>query len=152
MAKKVVSVETFSIVSNKTGEVIANQAMFMGNNPYVEKGWRKMFVGFLSDVVANEKIAGKAIRLLLWMIGELRFNSLEVYMNERIVSEELGITPRTYYNWIKTLIEEGLIEKVDTNLYRLVPYTAVNGYTHKAVANDSKKRTKSKRKEKTTTE
>ncbi len=148
MAKKVVSVETFSIVSNKTGEVIADQAMFMGNNPYVEKGWRKMFVGFLSDIVINEKIAGKAIRLLLWMIGELRFNSLEVYMSERIVCEELGIKRITYYRWVKALIEEGLIEKVDTNLYRLVPYTAVNGYTHKAVANDSKKRSKHKKAEK----
>ena len=152
MAKKVVSVETFSIVSNKTGEVIADQAMFMGNNPYVEKGWRKMFVGFLSDIVINEKIAGKAIRLLLWMIGELRFNSLEVYMSERIVCEELGIKRITYYRWVKALIEEGLIEKVDTNLYRLVPYTAVNGHTHKAVANDTKKRSKHKKAEKMTNE
>jgi len=152
MAKKVVSVETFSIVSNKTGEVIADQAMFMGNNPYVEKGWRKMFVGFLSDIVINEKIAGKAIRLLLWMIGELRFNSLEVYMSERIVCEELGIKRITYYRWVKALIEEGLIEKVDTNLYRLVPYTAVNGHTHKAIANDTKKRSKHKKAEKMSNE
>ena len=73
-------------------------------------------------------------------------------MSERIVSEELGITPRTYYNWVKALIEEGLIEKVDTNLYRLVPYTAVNGHTHKAIANDTKKRSKHKKAEKMSTE
>ena len=144
MAKRVESVGNYAIVDKNTGEVIAEQAMFMGRDPYVEKGWRKMFVGFLSDIVINEKIAGKAVRLLLWMIGELRFNSLEVYMSERIVSEELGITPRTYYNWVKALIEEGLIEKVDTNLYRLVPYTAVNGHTHQAIANDTKKRRKFK--------
>ena len=152
MAKRVESVGNYAIVDKNTGEVIADQAMFIGKDPYVEKGWRKMFVGFLSDIVINEKIAGKAVRLLLWMIGELRFNSLEVYMSERIVSEELGITPRTYYNWVKALIEEGLIEKVDTNLYRLVPYTAVNGHTHKAVANDTKKRSKHKKAEKMTNE
>ena len=152
MAKRVESVGNYAIVDKDTGEVIADQAMFIGKDPYVEKGWRKMFVGFLSDIVINEKIAGKAVRLLLWMIGELRFNSLEVYMSERIVSEELGITPRTYYNWVKALIEEGLIEKVDTNLYRLVPYTAVNGHTHKAIANDTKKRSKHKKAEKMTNE
>ena len=152
MAKRVESVGNYAIVDKNTGEVIADQAMFIGKDPYVEKGWRKMFVGFLSDVMINEKIAGKAVRLLLWMIGELRFNSLEVYMSERIVSEELGITPRTYYNWVKALIEEGLIEKVDTNLYRLVPYTAVNGHTHKAIANDTKKRSKHKKAEKMSNE
>ena len=142
MAKRVESVGNYAIVDKDTGEVIADQAMFIGKDPYVEKGWRKIFVGFLSDIVLDGEIVGKSARLLLWMIGRLRFNSLEVYMSERIVCEELGVKPATYYRWVKTLIDKGLIEKVDTNLYRLVPYTAVNGHTHKAIANDTKKRRK----------
>lgn len=152
MAKRVESVGRYTIIDNETGEVVTNDGMFIGKDPYVEKGWRKVFVGFLTDIIADGEIVGKAARLLLWMIGELRFNSLEVYMSERIVCEELGIKPATYYRWVKTLIEKGLIEKVDTNLYRLVPYTAVNGHTGKAVANDTKKRSKTKKAEKMSTE
>lgn len=147
-AGRVESVGRYTIIDNETGEVITDNGMFIGKNPFVEKGWRKVFVGFLADIVLDGEIVGKSARLLLWMIGELRFNSLEVYMSERIVCEELGIKPATYYRWVKTLIERGLIEKVDTNLYRLVPYTAVNGHTEKAVALDAKKRTKSKNKNK----
>ena len=139
------STKKYSIVDQETGEVIAETAMFIGKKPYLDKGWRKIFVGFLSDVVVNEKIAGKAIRLLLWMIGELRYNSLEVYMNERVVCEELGIKRATYYNWVKALIEAKLIEKVDTNLYRLVPYSATYGHTQKAVEKDHKRRNKTKK-------
>jgi hypothetical protein len=137
---KQVSINRYAIVDKETGEIIADDAMFIGKKAYVDKGWRKVFVGFLHDIVTNPKIAGKAIRLLLWMIENLRMNDLTIYMSERVVCEDIGITRATYYIWVRTLIDEGLIEKVDTNLYRLVPYsresgskTAVNGQMKEAI-------------------
>ncbi len=133
MSERKIELKKYSIVDKETGEVIADDAMFIGKKAFIDSGFRKVFVGFLKDIVTNEKIAGKAIRLLLWIIENLRTNDLTIYMSEKIVCEELNIKRATYYNWIKALREEKLIEKIDTNLYRLVPFVAVNGQMNKAL-------------------
>ena len=133
MNERKVEVKRYSIVDKETGEVVADDAMFIGQKAFVDKGFRKVFVGFLRDVVLNKEVAGKAIRLLLWMIENLRANDLEIYMSERTVCSELEITRGTYFNWVKSLINAKLIEKVDTNLYKLIPYSAVNGQMSKAL-------------------
>ena len=133
MSERKIQLKKYSIVDNETGEIVADDAMFIGKKAFVDSGFRKVFVGFLKDIVTNEKIAGKAIRLLLWIIENLKANDLTIYMSEKIVCEELNIKRATYYNWIKALREEGLIEKIDTNLYKLVPFIAVNGQMNKAI-------------------
>ena len=133
MNERKVAIRKYSIVDNETGEVVADDAMFIGKKAFIDRGFRKVFVGFLKDIVINEKIAGKSIRLLLWIIENLKANDLTIYLSPRIVCEELNITERTYYNWIKALIEEKIIEKIDTNLYRLIPFSAVNGQMGKAI-------------------
>ena len=133
MNERKVELRKYAIVDKETGEIVADDAMFIGKKAFVDRGFRKVFVGFLRDIVTNERIAGKAIRLLLWVIENLKANDLTIYMSERIVCEELNIKRATYYNWIKALIEEGLIEKIDTNLYRLIPFSAVNGQMERAI-------------------
>ena len=133
MNERKIEIKKYAIVDKETGEVVADDAMFIGQKAFVDKGFRKVFVGFLRDVVLNKEVAGKAIRLLLWMIENLRANDLEIYMSERTVCSELEITRGTYFNWVKSLINAKLIEKVDTNLYRLIPFTAVNGQMSKAL-------------------
>ncbi len=130
MSNKVI-MKKYALLDKETGEILEEEAMFVGKDPYVDKGFRKVFVGFLKDVVLNEKIAGKAIRLLLYIIENLKANDLKFYISERIICEELNIKRATYYKWVKVLIEEKIIEKIDTNLYRLVPYSAVNGQMNK---------------------
>jgi hypothetical protein len=133
MNERKIEVKRYSIVDKETGEIVADDAMFIGQKAFVDKGFRKVFVGFLRDVVLNKEVAGKAIRLLLWIIENLKANSLEIYMSERIICPELEINRATYYNWVKVLVKAKLIEKVDTNLYRLIPYSAVNGQMSKAL-------------------
>ena len=133
MNERKIEVKKYSIIDRETGEVVADDAMFIGQKAFIDKGFRKVFVGFLRDVVLNKEVAGKAIRLLLWMIENLRANDLEIYMSERTVCSELEITRGTYFNWVKSLIKAKLIEKVDTNLYKLIPYSAVNGQMSKAL-------------------
>ena len=133
MNERKVELRKYAIVDKETGEIIADDAMFIGKKAFVDRGFRKVFVGFLRDIVTNEKIAGKAIRLLLYIIENLKTNDLTIYLSPRIVCDELNIAERTYYSWIKALIEERLIEKIDTNLYRLIPFSAVNGQMEKAI-------------------
>ena len=131
-------INRYVVIDKETGDVIADDVMFIGQRPYIDRGFRKIFVGFLKDVVSNKKIAGKAIRLLLWIIENLKPNLLEFYMSERIVCKELNIKRATYYNWVKVLLEEGLIERIDTNLYVLIPYQAVNGQMEIAINKTAK--------------
>jgi len=135
MDNKVESLDTFTVIDNKTGNVVADDAIFFGKNPYHDKGFRKVFVGFLKDIVLDKEIAGKAIRLLLWVIENLKTNNLEIYMYHQYVAEELGITKKTYYNWLNVLLKKKILEKTDRpHIYRIRVYSAVNGYEKSAIA------------------
>jgi hypothetical protein len=128
MSNNKVEVRKYMVVDKETGEVVAEDAMFIGKKAFVDKGFRKVFVGFLRDIVMDKEIAGKAIRLLLYIIENLKANDLTILLYHKIVCEELGITKQTYYNWLRILIKKGILEKTDIpNIYRLVPYSAVNG-------------------------
>lgn len=132
MSEKVTAVtsgDTFTVINNRTGEVLSEDAMFYGRSPYVDQGFKKVFVGFLKDIVLDKEISGKAIRLLLYIIENLKRNSIEVYLYYEDVCEDLGITSKTYYNWLNILLKKEIIEKTKRpNIYRLKPYSAVDGY------------------------
>jgi len=128
------SVSRYTIVDNETGEVIADDAMFIGKKAFVDRGFRKVFVGFLKDIVMDKDIAGKAIRLLLYIIENLKSNDLTIMLYWKIVCEELNITQGTYYNWLNILLEKKILEKTYIpNVYRLIPFSAVNGQMDKAI-------------------
>jgi len=128
MSGNKVEVRKYMVVDKETGEVVAEDAMFIGKKAFVDKGFRKVFVGFLKDIVMDKEIAGKAIRLLLYIIENLRSNDLTILLYWKIVCEELNITQGTYYSWLNTLIKKGILEKTEIpNMYRLKPYSAVNG-------------------------
>jgi len=134
MSNKIESLDTFTVIDNKTGNVVSDNAIFFGQNPYHDSSFRKIFVGFLKDIVLDKEIAGKAIRLLLWIIENLKTNSLEVYMYHQYVTEELGITKKTFYNWLNVLLRKKIIEKTDRpHIYRIRVYSAVNGYEKLAI-------------------
>ena len=134
MNERKIEVKRYSIVDKETGEIVADDAMFIGQKAFVDKGFRKVFVGFLRDVVLDKEVAGKAIRLLLYIIENLKANDLTVMLYYKIVCEDLEIGEKTFYRWLNTLLEKKLIEKTRIpNLYRLIPFTAVNGQMSKAI-------------------
>jgi hypothetical protein len=120
------------LINPKTGEVI--ECTIVGE-PYwrVDRGFVKIFAVGLKALVENEQLLGKAGRLLLWIISEkLNWNSYEFYLTEKEATKALKISRRTYYAWIKALIEAGILSKVATNVYRLKPYFAVKGKAKEA--------------------
>lgn len=113
-----------------TGEVV--EVLMIGKNPaYKDKSFTKFFVSFLQDVVQDEEVAGKAIRLLLYMIEKLDWNTLEVIVFPKQVIKELNISKMTYFRWLRTLLEKGYIVKIDRYQYKLRPYSVVKGSMYK---------------------
>ena len=134
MNERKVELRKYAIVDKETGEIIADDAMFIGKKAFVDRGFRKVFVGFLKDIVLDKEIAGKAIRLLLYIIENLKANDLTIMLYYKIVCEELEIGEKTFYRWLNTLLEKKIIEKTEIpNVYRLVPFSAVNGQMEKAI-------------------
>jgi len=124
----------YMVVDKETGEVVINDFMMVGRKPkYIDKGFIKIFVAFLSDIVENQKIAGKAIRLLFYMLEQLDYNTYTITLIPKYAMEDLGVSRDTFYRWLNDLIEERIITKVDTYTYKLNPYVAVKGNTKKAL-------------------
>jgi len=134
MNERKVELRKYAIVDKETGEIVADDAMFIGKKAFVDRGFRKVFVGFLRDIVLDKEIAGKAIRLLLYIIENLKANDLTILLYYKIVCEELEIGEKTFYRWLNTLLEKGIIEKTEIpNMYRLIPFSAVNGQMERAI-------------------
>ena len=127
----------YMVVDKRTGEVVIDNFMMVGKKPrYIDKGFIKIFVAFLSDIVENPKIAGKSIRLLFYMLENLDYNTYTMVIIPKYAMEDLKITRDTYYRWINDLMEAGIITKVDTYTYKLNPYVAVKGNTKRAMDNE----------------
>lgn len=127
----------YAVIDKGTGEVVIDNFLLVGRKPYtVDKGFIKIFVGFLKDIVENKKIAGKSIRLLFYMLDNMDYNSYTIRIIPKYAQEELKISEDTYYRWIKDLVEEGIITKIDRYTYKLNPYVAVKGTRKKALENE----------------
>jgi len=131
MAKKVKAKVVF--FSDETGEVLEEfeQAIFIGRKPYVDRGYIKLFVAFLSDVLEDEFLGTGAWRLLLYAIRRLDYDTLTVAIGPKEAMANLDISKATFYRWLSILLARGYLEKLDINIYRLKPYSAVRGQMHK---------------------
>ncbi|MGC8735087.1 MAG: hypothetical protein ACP5RD_08720, partial [bacterium] len=59
--------ENLIIVNKNTGEILEENVLIVGRKAYkIDKGYIKVFVTFLYDIVEDESIAGKSIRLLMY--------------------------------------------------------------------------------------
>mgnify|MGYP001626240427 CR=1 FL=1 len=126
-------VNSLALVDRNTGEVIEDRVVFFGKKK-TDTGFIKVFVGFLEDMVMDTKVAGKAIRLLLYAVHKVNWNNLEVYLFYKDVVKELGIDKNTYFRWLKVLLNNGYMEATERKyIYRLKPYTFVMGSMDKAL-------------------
>jgi len=107
--------------------------LVIGEPEEVDANFSKFFTAFTMKLMLNEKISGKAVRLLFWIVNRVGVGRLEFYMNEKLICSELNIKPATYYRWKKTLEEEGIIVKLGTNYYMLNPACVVKGKGHRLI-------------------
>lgn len=114
------------LLDPETGELV--EVLMIGKDPaYRDKGFTKFFVSFLRDVVQDEEVTGKPIRLLLYIIDRLDWNSLEFSLFPEKVMIDLRIGKVTFYRWLNILLKKGYIQKIRPHYYRLKPYSVVRG-------------------------
>lgn len=136
----------YLIVNQETGEVVAENFIFFGKPKRSwDKNYIKVFTAFLDSIVEDDEIAGKAIRLLFYMMGRLNYNSLTVEVIPSKAIKELGISRDTFYRWIDTLEKKEIIEKVDRYTYRIKPYLFIKGDTSKTIEKEIEKTERKRR-------
>lgn len=121
------------VVDPKTGEVVT--LFLYGKEPRaLDTGYAKIFNVFLQDMISDPEIAGKAIRLLLWITTKINYNSLEIYLYHESVSKELNVSRATFYRWLNTLVDKGILKPIKGKPYwfRLKPYSVVRGLMSEA--------------------
>jgi len=115
----------------ESGEV--TDILLIGNPEQFDKDFVKVFHAFTEELLENEEIAGKAIRLLFWIMKVLDYGQIEFYLYNKDVAEELNVSVRTITEWKKTLIKNGIIKKIKPNLYQLNPACVVKGKGHRLI-------------------
>jgi len=111
-----------------TGEY--KEFLLIGEPKEFDTDYAKVFHGFTEKLLQDVDLAGKAIRLLFWIMKELEQGSIEFYMHHSVIREELGVSRDTFYRWKKTLEEKGLIKQIRPNIYQLNPACVVRGTGH----------------------
>jgi len=115
-------------IDPKTGEI--KEILLIGNPEEFDKNFTKVFHAFTEALISDTDIAGKAIRLLFWIMSQLENGSIEFYMHIPDVAKKLEVTDRTIRGWRNTLIKKGIIRKIKPNLYQLNPACIVKGKGH----------------------
>ena len=115
-------------IDPETGEL--KNILLIGNPEEFDRNFVKVFHAFTEALIKDDDIAGKAIRLLFWIMKQLETGSIEFYMHYSVIKEELGISTDTYYRWKKTLENKGIIKKVRPNIYMINPACVVKGKGH----------------------
>lgn len=119
-------------VDPETGEVL--QFRIVGTPAgFKDENFVKFFDAFTIDLLEDEELMGKSIRLLFWIIKHLKMNSIEFPLSYNLVKDDLKIHRDTFYRWRKTLEEKGIIQRIDVNYYRLNPMCVVKGEGKKLV-------------------
>jgi hypothetical protein len=123
--------KTFSkqqAIDPQTGET--KDILLIGNPEEFDRNFTKVFHAFTEALISDEEIAGKAIRLLFWIMTQLENGRIEFYMDYQTIKNNLNVGKATYHRWKKTLENKGIIRKIKTNLYQLNPACVVKGKGH----------------------
>jgi hypothetical protein len=117
------------IIDRETGELIELDAIvYLYGEGKKDKGFIKVFHAFTEQVLMDKDVMKGAFRLFIFILSrKIKREELDFHMKAEEVVRELGITQRTYYNWLRTLIRKGYIVRLGQNYYSLKPFTAVIG-------------------------
>ncbi len=119
-AKKYIGETTELVANPETGETYQRKIRTWTLQEPVDKDFIKFFDAFVMDLLQDEDIAGKAIRLLFYIASILDYDEEVFYLSPREVAKELNVSERTIYIWLKTLIDKGLIIKTNRRNWYMV--------------------------------
>ena len=119
-SKKYVGETEEKVIDQETGEVINRKIRVWSYQEPVDKGFVKFFDSFVMELLQDEEITGKAIRLLFYIASILDYDEEIFYLSPREVSKELNVSERTIYIWIRILLDKGLILKTNRRNWYMV--------------------------------
>lgn len=99
-----------------------------------EAGWFPIFNGFKREHL--RKLSGNAVKLYIYFGIHGRSDSGRSWHSIETMAEFFGKSPRAINDWIKELVEAGLIARYQTQTF-LLPYEASFRLATEAVAADS---------------
>jgi hypothetical protein len=76
-------------------------------------------VFFSTDLIRNGKLLKGPIRLLLYAMSLAYHDTLEVVIPPDKAVKDLGITKKTFYRWLKTLMSKGFLTRLANNVYKI---------------------------------
>jgi len=74
---------------------------------------------FSKDLLRDKRFFKGPIRLLLYAMSLAHPDTLEVVILSDKAVKDLGITKRTFYRWLRTLMSKGYLTRLAANVYRL---------------------------------
>jgi hypothetical protein len=121
------------LYDEETGDILetADRAIFFGHKAFLDKGFVKIFVAFLRDILEDKDFLKGPVRLFLYAVDLMNYEDLQVTIVPERAMKTLNISRRTFYRWLSVILEKGYMEKIATNVYRLKPYTAIKGQMKK---------------------
>jgi len=121
------------VINQETGEIGKRLVRVWDEyEKSLDKDFVKVFDAFTKDLLLDEEISGKAIRLLFYIASILEYEKDTFYLSPSEVAKELKVSERTVYYWLKTLLNKKIILKTGRrNWYKVNPHCIYRGIVHK---------------------
>jgi len=123
------------VINQETGEVEKRLVRVWDEyEKSLDKNFVKVFDAFTKDLLLDEEISGKAIRLLFYIASILEYDKDTFYLSPSEVAKELNVHRITVQKWIKILLKKRIILKTERrNWYKVNPYCIYKGIVSKEV-------------------
>jgi len=102
----------------------------------LDKNYVKFFVqdAFTKELLLDDEISGKAIRLLFYIASILEYDKEEFYLSPTEVAKELNVHRDTVQKWLRILLRKEIILKTERrNWYKINPYCVYKGVVRKEI-------------------
>ena len=123
------------VVNPETGEVEKRLVRVWDEyEKSLDKDFVKVFDAFTKDLLLDEEISGKAIRLLFYIASILDYDKDIFYLSPSEVAKELNVSDRTVRKWKEILLKKRIILKTERrNWYKVNPHCIYRGVVHREV-------------------
>jgi len=120
------------VINSETGEIETRKVRIWDEyEKSYDKNFVKVFDAFTKDLLLDEEISGKAIRLLFYIASILEYEKDMFYLSPTKVAKELKVHRDTVQKWLRILLNKKIIQKLDRNWYRVNPHCIYKGIVHK---------------------
>lgn len=122
----------FSVVNDKTGEIVFNNAFILPQKAKIKEGFMMIFQEAFETYSKDKSISGAKRRVLEFLLAKMDYEN-EVYETQRDLAEELETTQQEISKSVRSLEEAGYIKIIPTKgtvyIYRINPNLAWKGST-----------------------